>query len=264
GVMPSDGGVADAAQPADAGEGDASTGPQVYVHLRATHEPVVHEPGSSGQTPRGWVSGIRSLHLLRESGDPSPVLIFSHGDGFVEASYDDGADTIVGSAPIASLPQESFTWARAVHTHLRFTINATAHAGMFAVPGEIEELVVISDRTTLDGTTYALGDYRWVFRGASMEIPMSGSGLSVRPGAGGGFFWVVERGETAYYFPAVLDTRNDLTDDVHLIFTVNTHESFRWMDETADGYEAGVFDITAAGTEPIVQVGANGFTYTLE
>lgn len=236
-------------------------GPRVYIHMRATTAPVAHAAGTSGTTPRAFSSGIRSLELLRTADDPSPVLVFSHGDGYVEASYADGADTIVGSAAIADLTTGAFTWARAVHTHVRFTIPATAHGSFGAVPGDLEALLVLSDRTTLDGIARTHGDYRFVFRVAGMALPTEGSGYAIPAIDSGGFTMRTEAGETSYAFPVALEIRNDFAADVHVIFEVNTHESFRWTDRDDAGYVAGGFDLTALGTEPIVQAGANSYRY---
>jgi len=255
-----DSGLADAGAVAvdvDAGAG----GPRVYIHMRATTAAVAHTPGTSGVTPRGFSSGIRSLELLRTIDDPSPALIFSHGDGYVEASYEDGADTVVGSAAIADLPTGAFTWARAVHTHVRFTIPATAHGSFGAVPGELEALLVLSDRTTLDGVERTHGDYRYVFRVAGMALPSEGRGFPIPAIDSGGFTMRTEAGETSYAFPVALEVRSDFAEDIHVIFEVNTHESFRWTDTDAPGYAAGAFDLTALGTEPIVQAGANSYRY---
>ena len=242
----------------------ATTGPRVHVHLRSTHAPVPHAASTAGQTPRDWFSGVRSLHLLRTMDDPDPVLIFSHGDGFIEASYADGADTIVGSAPAASLPRATFTWARAVHTHVRFEIDATAHGGAAPVAGTFTELVILSDRTTFEGRLRARGDYEWVFRAPGVEVPYAGSGWEVTPIPGGGFAARVEDGETAYYFPALVTVEPDVTEDVHFIFEVNVHEGFRWTDQPYAGYREDVFDVAWTGTEPIVQAGANGYAYYVE
>ncbi len=266
-----DGGPEDAALPLDAGPTpdagpapDAATEATVFVHLVASHAPVEHAAATSGQTPRDWVSGIRSLHLLRTEDDPDPFLVFSHGDGFVEASYADGADTIVGSAPIASLAPGTYTWARAVHTHVRFTIDATLHAGFGPMPGELEDLIVLSDRTTLDGVEHARGDYRFAFTTAGRTFPTEGTGYEIPPVPGGGFSTRIEDGETAYYFPVYLVVTDELTTDVHLMFDVNVHEGFRWTDTDAPEYAADVFDITSVGTEPIVQAGANRYGYRVE
>lgn len=262
-VRSADGG-ADAAAPRDASAGDAgSPGPRVFVHLRSTHAPVSHDSASSGQTPRGWVSGIRSLHLLRTEDDPDPVLVFSHGDGYVEASYADGADTLVGSAPLASVPEGTYTWARVVHTHVRFTIDATLHSSFGPLPGEVDELIVLSDRATLDGVTRAQGFYRYVFRTSGMEFPVEGSGFTLTPPSSGGFYTRIEGGESAYYFVAPLEVR-DTGEDVNLVFEVNVHEGFRWIDADEPGFEPDVFDTTPASTETVVQAGANDYRYFVE
>lgn len=258
----------DAAMPAEDGgapAADASVeGPRVHVHLRATHAPVPHADGTVGQTPRDWRSGVRSLHLLRALDDPEPALIFSHGDGYVEASYGDGADTIVGSASAADLPSGTFTWARAVHTHVRFTIDATAHGAATPIDGAFTDLIVLSDRTTVDGSVRARGDYEWRFQAPGVDVPHEGTGYEVLPIDGGGFHTRAEDGETAYYFPALVVVDPTVTEDVHFIFEVNVHEGFRWTDQTQPGYRDGVFDVAWTGTEPIVQAGANGYAYFTE
>lgn len=245
----------------DAGQDDEAL---VYIHLRSTHADVPHAPATSGQTPREWTSGIRSLHLLRTEDDPAPVLVFSHGDDFVEASYADGADTIVGYVSASELSPGTYTWARVVHTHVRFTIDATLHTSLGPAPGALEDLIVLSDRTTLDGIEHTRGHYEYVFRTGGMEYPAQGEGWEVAPIAGGGFYTRVENGETAYYFPAYLEVTGDLTEDQHLIFEVNVHEGFRWTEQTYPGFTVGAFDTTPVSTEPIVQAGANGYAYFLE
>jgi len=239
-------------------------GPSVYVHLLASHDPVTHTSSTSGQTPRDWFSGVRSLSLLESRDDPDPLLVFDHGDGYVEASYADGADTIVGSAQIAELENTTYTWARAVHTHVRFTIDATAHTPLGSLPGVLGDLIVLSDRTTIDGTERDRGFYRFVFSGAGMEYPTEGSGFDVTPVPGGGFTTALEDGETAYYFPIDLPVRNDLAEDRHLMFEVNVQEGFRWIDEAMPGYRDGTFDFTPTTTEPIVQAGANSYVFHVE
>jgi hypothetical protein len=249
---------------AGADGGGEVEGATVYIHLRSTHEEVPHAGATSGQTPREWTSGVRSLHLLRTEDDPEPVLVFSHGDEYVEASYADGADTVVGYADVSELTPGTYTWARVVHTHVRFTIDATLHTQLGPAPGELEDLIVLSDRTSIDGTEHDRGHYEYTFRTAGMEYPAQGEGFEVAPIAGGGFYTRVEEGEVAYYFPAFIVVRDDLTEDQHLIFEVNVHEGFRWTEQAAAGFTVGVFDTTAVSTEPIVQAGANGFSYFLE
>lgn len=255
-----DSGLADAGAIEDGGAG----GPTVFVHLRSTHASVAHDPATQGQTPRAWSSGVRSLQLLRSMDDTAPVTVFDHGDDFVEAGYEDGADTVVGMGDLSVIPSGVYTHARVVHTHVRFTIDATVHSVAGSFPGELEDLIVLSDRTTLDGVVRSRGDFDYVLRAAGMEFPYSGSGFYLAPIASGGFWTEVEAGETAYYFAAPVVVSEAVSEDQHFIFEVNMHEGFRWVDEEIAGYSVGVFDMTPVSTEPIVQAGANSFAYSLE
>jgi hypothetical protein len=258
GVPPSDDASIDASSDA------ASPGAVVRVHLRANADPVPHDPATSGQTPRNWVSGIRSLHLLRSMDDPSPFLVFSHGDGFVEASYEGGADTVVGSIARRDLPRDAFRFARVVHTHTSFTVDARLHAPGATLPGTFDNLVVLSDRTTLDGVERSRGHYRYVFRARGVAFPLEGEGFDPPDVASGGFVVREEAGETAYYFPAALDVDPDGTEDVDFVFEVFVHEGFRWIDQDEPGYSAGAFDVTPSSYEPIVQMGASSFRFYVE
>jgi hypothetical protein len=248
----------------DAGAADAGDlGPRVIVHLRASHEPVPHVPTTSGQTPREWRGGIRSLALLRDRDDPSPMVVFSHGDDYVEVSYDDGADNVVGSAPIAALRTGTYTWARVVHTHTRFAVDARIHTPVGPVPGDIDALLVLSDRTVIDGETHARGHYEYDIRAGGTVYPLAGEGLVLPPSDSGGFAVTTEDGEMVYYFPALV-TVAPITEDTHFIFEVNVHEGFRWIDQPSPAFVDGQLDVSVAETERIVQVGANSYRFFTE
>jgi hypothetical protein len=264
GVVPPDASGPDSSTPDAAAPDAAPPGAVVRVHLRANADPVPHDPSTSGQTPRDWVSGVRSLHLLRSMDDVEPFLVFSHGDGFVEASYDDGADTVVGSIARRDLPRETFRVARVVHTHTQFTVDARLHAPGATLPGTFDNLVVLSDRTTLDGTAQSRGHYRYVFRAGGVSFPLEGEGLDLPDVSSGGFVVREEAGEAAYYFPASLSVDPDGVEDVDFVFEVFVHEGFRWIDEDEPGYLAGAFDVTPSSYEPIVQMGASSFRFFIE
>lgn len=254
---------------ADAGavaapDAGAPSGAVVRVHLRATEEPIEHEAGTAGQMPRAWVSGIRSLHLLRSRDDTAPALVFSHGDGYVEASYADGADTVVGTVPIASLTPGRFSYARVVHTHTRFTIDATMHAGYGPMPGTFEDLIVFSDRTSIGGVAHDHGHYEFVFETGGLRFPTQGEGLALPPLSSGGFEVSLEDGELVYTFPIDLTVTDALTADVDFVFEVNVHEAFRWIDASERDYRSGVFDVTPLGYETIRQAGASSYRSYLE
>src|SRR5581483_4675931 len=71
----------------------AANGPTLTVHVRTTTASFAHVDGFSGQTSRLTKQGIRSFRLLRSADDPSPVVVFDRGSGYVEAGYDGGDDT---------------------------------------------------------------------------------------------------------------------------------------------------------------------------
>lgn len=54
---------------------------------------------------------------------------------------------------VAAIPPGIYAFARVVHTHVCFTVNATVHSVAGPLPGELEDLIVLSDRATLDGVS---------------------------------------------------------------------------------------------------------------
>lgn len=93
------------------------------------------------------------------------------------------------------------------------------------------------------------------------RFPTEGSDFVVDPIPGGGFTTRFEDGETVYYFPVSLLVNDRLTEDMHILFEVNVHEGFRWIDNAMTDHEPCVFDMTPLGTEPIAQAGANDYSY---
>lgn len=245
--------------PADAAVAPPIEGPMVHIHLRVATEPAAHPVGTSGQTPSRHRAGMRSFYLLRNADDPEPLHVFDFGDGFVEVGYEPGDDTIVASVPIRGLTRGLFTVGRVVHTHADYTVETRLHHSGYDLPGQIDHLVAMSDRTTLDGAVRARGWYRFLFRSGSIEVPREGGGFDVPALPSGGFGVRIEGGEHAYYFPVSLEVEPDLPSDVHMVMEVNMHESFRWEDQDEPGYARGVFDTTPVGWEPVRQFGANSF-----
>jgi hypothetical protein len=194
---------------------------------------------------------------MRSMDDPSPFVVFDHAEPVV-ASYLDGSDTVVGTAPVASLAAARFTVARAVHTHAHFVVDATVHYAGSALPGTIDQTVVLSDRTTIEGMLRMRGWTRAVFEAGGSMFPRE-STIELPALDGGGFSVRVEDGDAAYYFPIDLLVSPDVDHDVELIFEVAVHEPIRWIDEDAPGYADGVLDVTPTSYEPIVQFGAGGY-----
>lgn len=238
-------------------------GPQLYFHVRATTAPFAHTDGFSGQTATATKQGIRALRLLRSATDPSPVVIFDHGKGFVEAGYDDGDDTLVGSASAASLPSGRFTVAQIVVTHSRFHVTTTMHAAGANVPGDFDCVQTLSDDTTLDGVTHPAGWYRYVFETGGTKYPQEGSGaiLPTSP-ENGGFTLKSSGGERWYELPIDLVIDPALAADRTIVIQVNMDHAFRWEDQDLPSYTKGVYDTTPSTYEPVRHFGANAFTVT--
>ncbi len=246
-------------------DGDADDRPVVRIHVRSTNAPFEHADAWSGQTPRDYASGYRSFRVLREAGDPDPVVVFDHGDGFVEAGYGDGEDTVVGTAVAAELPAGRYTLGQTVMSHVRWTVDTTMHAQGSDLPGELETLQVLSDGTTIDGETHDHGWARTVFRAGVLEVPReSEDGVlgAQRPGSDISVELVGD--ETIFTFPIDLEVVPGAADDVDMVFEVNSHECFRWEDQEGDGYSPGVFDTEPAAYEPVRQFGANSFRVTMD
>jgi hypothetical protein len=244
------------------GSGGAAT---IRIHLRANTKPFPHDDGLSGQTPLSHVSGIRSLKLLQQPGDPAPLTVFDHGSGFVEASYDDGSDTVVGSAEVSKLAPGVYTQARVVHSHVRYRVAATVHASGLDLPGEFDNVQVLSDGTTIDGKSHDHGFYAFVFKTGNKSFPTTGTNAPLpQVPSSGGFSAKLENGQWAYYFPTSVTLGKDTPGDLDVVLEVNMFESFRWEDQDAPDFAEGVFDVTPTGFEPVKQFGANSFLAFLE
>ncbi len=243
----------------DAAADAAGEAPRILIHIRAEASDFAHADGFSGQTPAAHVNGIRSFHLLQGRDDAAPQLVFDHGMSFVEASYDDGADTVVGVAPHADLEPGHYDYGRVVLSHLRYQVDATMHANGLHFAGVFDNVQVLSDGTELDGEVRERGWFRYVFEAAGQRFPREGVGgvpIPTAP-AGAPIETVLEDGQLALYFPVDIDLAADVPADVHQVIEFNVHESFRWEDEDGDRYEEGIFDTTPAGYEPVRRFGAN-------
>lgn len=259
------GALADAgADSADAKPATVGGGHGYVFHVRATTAPFPHEDGLAGQTATEVKQGIRSLRLLRDASDPSPIVVFDHGNGYVEAGYDDGDDSVVARAAAASLPGGRFTLARIAVTHSRFRVASTLHVAGGAYPGVFDCVQALSDDVVLNGGNRARGWYRYVFEVAGKSYPIEGADapLPTSPTTGG--FTLKTEGSESFYEVA-LDMLVDpaIDHDVHVDMTVNMHESFRWEDQTQPGYATGVYDTTPSSYEPIRRFGANAFVVSL-
>jgi hypothetical protein len=247
------------------GAGGSIDGPVIGIRLRASTAAFPHADGLSGQTPIDHRSGVRKFQLFQGESDPAPLTIFDLGEDSVEVGYNDGDDTLVFTVPVATLPTATYTLARVVHSHVRYRVGATMHANGLSVPGEFDNLQVLSDGSRVDGELHDAGYYEYVFETGGMSFPASGDNAPIPEYLGGGGFSVkFENGEWAYYFPVLLPLTPDLTEDLDVVMEVNMHESFRWTDQQEPSYTAGVFDTTPVVSEPVLRFGANTFGVVLE
>lgn len=247
------------------GSGGSAVGPNIEIHLRSSTAPFNHTDGLAGQTPTAHTSGIRSLTLYRMMGDPAPLEVFDLGQDSVEVDYADGADTLVYTAKASEMPEATFTIARVVHTYVKYRVAATMHYMGFVIPGEFDNMQVMSDGTLVDGQLRDAGYYEYTFNGANQSVPVSGNDAPVPEYDGGGGFSVVfENGEWAYYFPVNLPVTPSISEDVRVVLAVNMHESFRWQDQAMPEYMTGVFDVTPTTFEPVLRFGANSFSLVIE
>lgn len=234
-------------------------GPYVSVHVRATQAPVAHDTSTAGQTPSVQRMAWRKLTLFTSASDTTGYEVFDLGQNPVEGSLGDGDDTILKKLPIRSLKAGRYTYARAEVAYLKFTVKSTMHSLGYVIPGEFENVQVLANGTMLDGQRRDKGFYRYTFK-SNMLPPQSVEGLDApipqTTGQGG---ISLESGPNGLVYGFPIDMTIDLgvTHDLHAIFEVNTHENFRWRDETAPGYQKGVYDTTPTGFEPVMSFGAN-------
>ncbi len=243
----------------------SGSGPQVIIHVRATTEPFTHTDSLAGQTPRQHIYGIRALSLYRTAADPAPLLLFDHGNNFVEAPLANGSDTVVGRVAAATLPDDTFTMGRVVLSHIGYHVDAVMHASGNNLPGTFRNLHVFGNNVLLDAQTFQRGDYRYVFSSIAGDFTQQGAnGPLPSVSAANGVSLVQEGDEVVLYLPANIVTSPDVQADVNVSFTLNTDKCFRWQDQEVAGNALNVFDTTPGSTEPVLKFGANSYLVTMQ
>lgn len=260
----SDGGGGSDAATTDAAT-DAATGPALVFDIRTSAAAFTHADGFSGQTARKAKQGIRRLRIYHDASDTSPVVVFDHGKGFVEAGYVAGDDTVVGSAPLASLPEGHYGLARMTVTHSRFVVSSTMHFNGSAIPGEFDCVQTLSDGVEIDGTVRPKDWYRYTFVAGNQSFPTEGVGAPLPSSpATGGFIMKTEGDETYYELPIDVTVAHAATKDIRVVIEVNMFESFRWEDQALTDYASGVYDTTPTTFEPVRRFGANSYVVKYE
>ena len=244
----------------DGGGPPPGAGPAVTIHLRGSSAPVTHDDGLSGETPIAQKVTVRSLTLLRSADDPAPLHVFDLGASAIEAGLGDGQDTAIATVAMRGLAAGTFTIARVGVTFVRYSVAATMHSSGVAVPGQYDNLQVLSDGAVVDGQTHGKGWYRFAFAVGCVEYgALTGDGAPLPPSSGGTFTLDTSQAQAAYVFPVNVAIDPAATSAVSLVFEVSTFEDFRWQDESQPGYASGVYDTTPTSYEPVKSFGANGF-----
>ncbi|MHB8873818.1 MAG: hypothetical protein ACYC8T_09060 [Myxococcaceae bacterium] len=239
----------------DAGIGNVS----VYVVGDLT--PKSFTDGYAGQTPSAQVFGIARLDLMKSAADPSPVTAFDHGTGAAMIDMISTTPTVAGRAPSSAIAAGTYTHGRVLMTLVRTTIDAVAHAGL-VVPGKLTVTSALSD-TTVSGSAWAKGDttYGFVPTGTTVGQSFTGPTPAMPSTAGGSV--VQDASHTWLLFPFSTAFTIDPMDTTEVSATVHyeVYRSFRWQDQTATGYAAGVFDLDpgAMSSEPVRNFGATGY-----
>ena len=240
----------------DAGT-DAGAG-NIAIYVRGEITTRTFTDGYSGQTPRMQVFGIGRLDLMLGPTDPAPVTVVDHAASPVLA--DMLTTTLAGRANGAAIPPGVYTHGRVLLTQARFRIGATAHQGALALPGELTVVTALSD-STVDGQAWTKGRADYRFDGGVAAFSATGT-LPPLPSTAGGTI-VSEATRTWLVFPFTTPFVIDAADAGQQSATIvyQLYQSFRWQDQAATGYDAGVFDLDAVGPsfEPVKNFGATDY-----
>ena len=239
--------------------GDAPPAGTVTIRLRASTTKVQHLDNWSGQTPIDQKIGIRTLTLI--SADSSPYVVFDHKASSVEAGLNDKDDTLLATLSASELRPGTYTEARVAISHVRYRVAANMHAFGIAAPGTFDNFQVLSDGSVIDGKTWNKGHYLFAFDvgGQTYGTQTGEDGPVPKIASGAGITLDSSGTETEYRFPVNFGVPASLKTDVTIAFEINTHENFRWQEQSGSGYQTGVFDATPTTYEPVMSFGANSF-----
>ena len=271
-IEPPPGGAGEGSKPpgtAAPGTPDETTpagtaGPRVTIAVRGSTAPFAHGDAWSGETPKKQLVAIRSLWLLRSPTDPSPVQVFDHGSGAVEADLVSNATTEVASVVAKTLPAGVFTIAKAGVAYVRYSVDARMHS-IVSVDGQYDNVQSLSDGAVIDGVTRDKGWFSYSFSSNGTTYGTLDGDDAPLPvvDTNGGLKLDTSGPQAFYVFPVQVAIDPDVAVDHEVLLELNVHESFRWHDQNAAGYSAKVFDTTPYTFEPVMAFGANAFTLTI-
>ena len=247
-------GAAGSSGAAGSGGGSATTLSVVIQGSTATYP---HQDKLASQTARNVTAGVSSLELIDDQG--GRFVLYS--GAAVSVSYDDGASTKLGTLNPSDVRPGHYVQARLVQDWSRFDVDATLHDGVTPTAGKLSILQITSEGVSLDGKSYAAGDYEHTFAsgGSNREFtgvtPIPSVSKTAEAEA------KVENGAWAVYFP--LDLTVTPTTAGTLTIVANLDRAFRWTDLPTLGYQPDVYDIAPPLYEIVEQFGANRFEVSL-
>jgi hypothetical protein len=196
-------------------------------------------------------------------------VTFSGGE--VEATINDGSDTIVATVPANRFAVGTYQVARIYVTHVTSSFDATLHPATGpAVLGVFTHRLVLSE-SSLDGAPAYAGDLHHTFVAGGSTLAKFDCSTNnnnacpdVLPWSRGALALTIDKGIGWYTLPVSLTVDASFAQhDSDLFFDVNVHEDVRWQDKPTSGFSPGVYDTTATTYEPVVQFGPNSITARL-
>lgn len=166
--------------------------------------------------------------------------------------------------PASALRPGVYTRAQVFVTHVAFRVRSTMHASGLPVPGVFDDVQALADGVVLGGAPRTSGWYRYTFLagGVTPAGTLEGTAAPLPRVDAGPFRLVVSGGRARYEWPCAVVVTPETRGKV--VMTVNVHEDFRWRNQSAPGFAAGVFDTTPATFEPVESFVGNAYTLTLE
>ena len=265
-----DGGATTTTDPSDAGSSSKTptgtgTGNDIIV-LHADQTPIAVDPSSAGETPTDQRIGFLGLRLLEGASDSSPLVV-ANLSAPVDVGYNEGDDTVIATVPAKNLRAGHFTVAQVPIAYVRFTVGGTFHTGEIAAPGNFSDVISMANGAMIDGTSRDQGFWETAFSsfgGTTYGMQTGEHAVTAQPGAVSGISLDTAGSPSQYVFATSLDVDPNLDHDIRVVFHVNTYQDFRWQDQSAAGYAAGTFDVSASGFETVTQLGANSMSTTIE
>ena len=236
--------------------------------------PVTHADDLSGRTPALQKLAFGGLDLgksatLPSGGSSAPLVELGGAD--VEATINDGSDTVVARVSADRLAIGTYQVARIYVTHVTSSIEATFHPATGpAVFGVFTHRLVLSE-SSLDGVPAYAGDLHHTFVAGGSTLAKfdcstnSGDACpDVLPWSRGALALTIDKGIGWYELPVSLTVDASFAQhDSDLFFDVNVNEDVRWQDTSAAGFSPRVYDTTTTSYEPVMQFGPNSITAQL-